>query len=1104
MPSCGKPRGPVKSATLPTNESERLAALARYNILDTAPEKAFDDLTRFAAQVCDTSVAMIALVDKDRQWFKSHHGWEVTETPRPIALCAHTILGDDMLEIHDLLADDRFADNPLVCDGPRIRAYAGVPLRANDGLNVGALSVMHHQPHSLTPDQKDSLRILARQVMSQMELRLRAEELARMVEEHQQTEARLRDSESFYQALVESLPQHILRKDTHGRFTFANRKFCDSIGRSLGELLGRTDFELYPSKLASKYHRDDLRVMATQENLDTIEAHQTPHGEKMFVHLIKTPLFDANGAVVGIQGIFWDVTQRRRIEEALAYERDLLRSLLDNIPDRIYFKDVQSRFLRCSTSMAHRLGLKNAVEAEGKTDFDFYPRDLAEEFYRDEQRIILTGKPLINKLEKLIDPQGEESWASATKVPIYNQAFSVTGIIGISRDVTQLKRTEEELEKARDTALESVRAKSQFLANMSHEIRTPMNAITGMTGLLRRTELTAEQQDYVETIGDSTTTLMAIITEILDFSKIEAGKIELESIDFDVREAVESTAKMLADHAQSKGLELTCWIERSVPPRLRGDPGRFRQILANLISNAVKFTEHGEVLVRLSRQDTPEGKALIHVAVHDTGIGIDPSAVDLIFEAFTQADGSTTRKFGGTGLGLTISRHLVELMGGRIGVESHPGQGSCFWMDLPFDRELPSLSMPEALEIPRHLPGKRVLVVDDSSTNRQILLDLLGRWEVEGTEAESHAIALARVREAAQAGNPYNLVLLDFTMPDGNGLNLASAVRSEGPNRECRVVVMTAYRDQVTLSEMQTAGISGRLIKPVRQTRLLDCLHRLFQPGHAEVFDVTDEDQSHATPLASPTSRVRILLAEDNPVNQRVAVSQLKKLGYAADSVTDGTKVLDAMKHKAYDIILMDCQMPEMDGYEASRQIRQAERLPDSPFLRSPYIIALTANTMEGDRERCLESGMNDYLSKPIDINDLSQVLHKAVTRLGHDDSRKEEDPLDHAILDSLRALPSEEDPDPLGSLIRLYLDDSDPRLERMQEAIDQHDLPALARAAHALKGSSNNLGARQLGQICGEFEKLAKAGQLEEALAVWPRLSDAYTRVKRALEREL
>src|SRR5438105_629850 len=330
--------------------------------------------------------------------------------------------------------------------------------------------------------------------------------------------------------------------------------------------------------------------------------------------------------------------------------------------------------------MALRLGLDDPKQILGKTDFDFHPKEQAQEFYEDEQRIILTGKPLINKLEEQTDLEGKPIWASVTKVPIYNQNGHVTGIIGISRDVTKLKQAEEAMGQARDAALESVRVKSEFLANMSHEIRTPMNAITGMTGLLLDTRLNQEQREFVATIRDSTLTLLDIVNEILDFSKMEAGKLTLEIIDFELRDTVESTIEMLAEHAQKKGLELNCWMDQDVPNRLRGDPGRVRQVLANLLSNAVKFTERGEVLVRVTKGMESETTVAVNIAVKDTGVGIPSRAMPLIFQAFTQADGSTTRRYGGTGLGLTISKQLVELMHGEIGVESTVDEGSTFWL----------------------------------------------------------------------------------------------------------------------------------------------------------------------------------------------------------------------------------------------------------------------------------------------------------------------------------------------------------------------------------------------------------------------------------------
>ena len=440
----------MKVAPLPPNEAERLAALRRCAVLDTAIDPAFDELTRLAAQVCATPIALITLIDGTRQWIKSRIGIDVTEVDREISFCSFTILQPDGLIIEDAAADERFADNPQVVAAPSIRFYAGVPLVTRDGFAVGTLCVMDRLPRPFGDSEMESLRVLSRQVMTQVELRRHLDELAHNIEQRQRTEERLRTSEAFYETLVETLPQNILRKDLQGRFTFANRKSCQSIGRSKEEIIGKTDFDLFPPELAAKYHRDDLRVMTTRENLDTVEAHQGPHGERLFVHVIKTPLYDASGNVIGVQGIFYDVTQRKRIEEELAYERDLLRALLDYIPDRIYFKDVNCRFMRCSKSMAVRLGLMDAREVVGKTDFDFHPAEQAQEYYNDEQRILLRGEPLINKLERQIDSDGNEIWASVTKVPIYTQSGSIAGLVGLSRDITQLKQTEQALRQAEE------------------------------------------------------------------------------------------------------------------------------------------------------------------------------------------------------------------------------------------------------------------------------------------------------------------------------------------------------------------------------------------------------------------------------------------------------------------------------------------------------------------------------------------------------------------------------------------------------------------------------------------------------------------------------
>ena len=1098
----------MKFARLPEQEPRRLAALRRYHVLDTAPESAFDDLTRLASKACGAPIALITLLDEKRQWFKSRVGLEATHLPRNISFCSHTILQGDIMVVEDAAQDERFADNPMVISEPHLRFYAGAPLTSADGFKVGALCVIDRTPRTLTGEQAETLRILSRQVVTQLELRRHLVELARSIEEQKRTEDRLRTSEAFYQTLVETLPQNIIRKDLQGRFTFANRKFCNLIGKPLDAILGRTDFDLFPVEMASKYHRDDLRVMSTLDNLDTIEAHRAPSGERLFVHVIKTPLYDAVGRLIGIQGIFWDVSSRKKTEEALAYERDLLRALLDNIPDRIYFKDVESRFIRCSNSMALRLGLDDPKKIVGKTDFDFHPKEKAQEFYEDEQRIIVTGKALINKLEEQTDLAGKPIWASVTKVPIYNQNGHVTGIIGISRDVTKLKQAEAAMEQARDAALESARVKAQFLANMSHEIRTPMNAITGMSGLLLDTRLNQEQREFVGTIRDSTLTLLEIVNEILDFSKIEAGKLTLEMIDFDLREAVESTVEMLAENAQRKGVELNCCMDQDVPNLLRGDPGRIRQVLANLLSNAIKFTERGEVLIRVTKGIETETTVGVKIEVNDTGVGIPPKAIPLIFQAFTQADGSTTRKHGGTGLGLTISKQLVELMGGEIGVKSEWNKGSMFWLKLAFGKQAAAQAAnpPSAIT---SLAGVRVLVAKKAGTGCQILLGQLSHLRMLVAHAASGGEAMLWLRQEAAAGHPYQLVVLDMDLAEMDGLALVLAIKAEALIASTRLIVLASLGHRLSTATMQESGISACLVKPLRQSRLFDSLVDVMSlSGAGTVLPLSGDllDVSRVSPLAGAKS-ARILLAEDNMVNQRLAVKQLKKLGYSADAVADGSEVLNAVEQIHYDIIFMDCQMPEMDGYEVTRRIREKEKDHLRPHEAPAYIIALTANVLHGDREKCLAAGMNDYLTKPLHLSDLEGVLQRALLKVHPAPRPHPERPgaeLDPAVLAGLRELREPNQPDPLKELAELFLRDARSRLQRMETAIAQKDAASLAATAHTLKGSASNLGARHLASFCMGLEKQAKTGDLAEAAAILLEIKREFQAVEQTLLAEM
>ncbi|MHB8971117.1 MAG: response regulator [Pirellulaceae bacterium] len=897
-------------------------------------------------------------------------------------------------------------------------------------------------------------------------------QLQREIADRKRAEAALLASRAEYQSLVESLPLNVFRKDLDGRIVSANQRFCESIGQPLDAILGRTDLDLYPPESAHKYRSDDRHVIETGQVLEDVEEHYGSDHQKRYVHVLKAPARDANGQVVGIQGMFWDVTERVRAQEE--FDRLFAVSL-----DMMCVAGMDGYFKRVNPAFEKSLGYA-AEELLASPIVDFvHPEDREATMKTFGQ--LRHGTDLVGYENRCRCKDGSYRWLAWT-CPALQECETL--LYAVARDTTVRKQAELELNKAKAAAEAANQAKSDFMANMSHEIRTPLNAIIGMTELVLSGRVKHRQTEFLKMVFESGESLLEVINDVLDFSKVEAGKLELESEPFRLRDCLGDALRSLAHRSRHVDLEIASDIQRDVPEILIGDAGRLRQIVVNLIGNSLKFTERGEVILEVRVIARTDSEVELEFAVRDTGIGIPDAKLSRIFEAFEQVDTTLTRRFGGTGLGLAICRKLTGLMGGRIWVESRLGQGSTFHFTTRFpfgpDESSPNGTSP-------HMPGTRILIVDDNQTTRRVLTDMLCSWEMVPTSVAQAREALDLLARESRSEAPFQLLLTDVHMPDIDGFTLVEAIRENPATADLPVILLTSTHVHEELDQCERLRIAAHVAKPIKQSDLLEAITSSLSRGSVRPAE-------SALDSLPPLPRLRILLAEDSVMNQKLALGLLGA-DHDVTVAMDGRQAVNWVERETYDVVLMDIQMPILDGLEATRLIRIQERRTD----KHVPIVAMTAHAMKGDRERCLAAGMDFYVSKPIRAVRLFEALRAATAKESTESGRVCGDDAQipvGQIVDWSEALHSVNgDQHLLRDIVEAFLDESPRLLGMIRGAIEQQDRKTLQRAAHTLKGSTRYFGATQVSEMALQLESMGARGHLLHA-------SDALADVEREMAR--
>ncbi|MFW6357966.1 MAG: response regulator [Chroococcales cyanobacterium] len=996
--------------------------------------------------------------------------------------------------------------NSLAVTCLKAESYLGVPLFDNHNQIVGNLCILHDEPFYDEAGAKAIMQIFAARASAelqrkrandavrkaQQDLEKRVEErtsdlliandtLTTEIEERQRIEERLRLFES---AVIHANDAILITEaepiDEPGpRIVYVNQAFCRMTGYSPEDVMGKTP-RILQGKESDRGELDKLRAALQKWQAVRVELlNYRKDGTPFWVELNIVPIANEMGWYTHWMSVQRDVTERKQAEQRRERERQQLQQIIHNAPVAMAMFDTQMRYQAYSNQWLRDYQL------EGETLIARYHSEVLPALAQKHQAVYsqaLQGQILSATEDVLTLPDGSKFYFRWAVQPWYTTEEDIGGIVVVTQSIN-------ELVKARESALEASRMKSQFLATMSHEIRTPMNGVIGMTDLLLQTSLNPQQRDYVMTLKSSAQNLLLIINDILDFSKLEAGEMRLEKIEFNLNHCVEEVTDLLNLQAQEKGLELLSVVDSDIPWTLKGDPNRLRQVLVNLAGNAIKFTDSGKVVIEVDLVSETANAVTLEVKVRDTGIGISPANQKKLFQSFSQVDSSTTRQYGGTGLGLVICQQLVELMGGEIGVNSEYGVGSTFRFTAQFDKLSASSSSSEKRS-PHVLTGLKLLVVDDQGTTSRMIRHYTRAWGIEWHEVSHIQPAYLTLLEAAKNEAPYTVVLINLQSPTLKGDLLGQLISFDPILSSTKWVVTVSLQQHNQVKALLSQGACDYLLHPLKPSRLFDCLARI--QGDRSLVAPQPPSASQQALLGS----LKVLVVEDTPINQKVLCQQLEMLGcQQVACAANGQEALDRLRKETYDLVLMDCLMPVLDGYKATAAIRQREG-----NTRHTIIIAMTANAMKGEREKCLAVGMDDYISKPVEMEALNAVVTNWASQCFPEPRKTDaqSDSSDESILSKEKTTPidwerlhelSQGDSAFELELIQDFMTDAPTYVEGIKHSLINDDYEKLARQAHQLKGAASMVFIRELPAIAAQLEHQAQAKELDQAMALLNRI---------------